>query len=684
MRRFLFPLPLLLIASLGFGATLASNGTVADVQAKHDSATAGDTITMPGGSFPWSSGLTITKAVTIEGGAGGGTTTITDNVTGSPLITVTMTAAPGTGLTRLTDFDIVAGSSTGHGSNTGMIRLNGSNTNLWRIRIDHMTITATKGNAIYAQTALGVVDHVRFDRHNESIYGTANTWNGFQTGDGGWAHPTNAGSLDNGLTYEDCVFDDTGGTADKTWFDGNRGLRLVVRHSTFIQPPGHNAALITCHGIEARNRSVRHLEAYDNLVVTDGTSVPVNNRGGTGILFNWRILSAPNFVVRFLLTNDRRAEPGYWGRASGKNPWDDNDPNGGTSNDPIEFYSGTCAAGTTSTHIVVSPSPAWDTNEWLGYAVTNTSVPDNVVATHALNADLSVGSAVLSNDANSLTLYSAIFKPEFLVFNPGDNFKIYRVKNSHDQTGRAGGLAADRITGNPAAMADDGTARNAQESEPWHGWNNRRVEDNDTLTPILFAGSVTYTRECTGSNDDECHYWNDDEPMEGYPWDADADAVIGAQGMGLTGDSAPLTIPGYGDTTITYPHPLAGGVPTSKIIFLSGNLDYGNVIIGDTPTAVLGVTNNGDSTLTVSSVGYDSVFTGATAGFSVAPSATHNVTVTATPLLAQDYDGTITVNSDADSGLETIPAHVKGVTGSNQRPGDVFWHMKNLISKWLP
>lgn len=113
----------------------------------------------------------------------------------------------------------------------------------------------------------------------------------------------------------------------------------------------------------------------------------------------------------------------------------------------------------------------------------------------------------------------------------------------------------------------------------------------------------------------------------------------------------------------TYPHPLQGGGPvTTKIISLSGNLDFGSVIIGEaSPTATLTVSNSGNTVLTVTSISYPTGFTGNTSAFTVPAGGSSNVTVTFTPLVAQVYGGTITVTSDATTGNNTITCSGTGV-----------------------
>src|SRR6267154_3194076 len=52
-----------------------SDGSAASVQGLHNAALNGDTITLPSGTFAWTTGVTISKGITLQG-AGSGVTTI--------------------------------------------------------------------------------------------------------------------------------------------------------------------------------------------------------------------------------------------------------------------------------------------------------------------------------------------------------------------------------------------------------------------------------------------------------------------------------------------------------------------------------------------------------------------------------------------------------------------------------
>lgn len=62
----------LLFSTSLFAATYNSDGSQADVQSKINSASSGDTVTIPSGSFTWTSGVTISgKGIKIQGAGGG-------------------------------------------------------------------------------------------------------------------------------------------------------------------------------------------------------------------------------------------------------------------------------------------------------------------------------------------------------------------------------------------------------------------------------------------------------------------------------------------------------------------------------------------------------------------------------------------------------------------------------------
>jgi hypothetical protein len=120
-----------------------------------------------------------------------------------------------------------------------------------------------------------------------------------------------------------------------------------------------------------------------------------------------------------------------------------------------------------------------------------------------------------------------------------------------------------------------------------------------------------------------------------------------------------------GDDSSTTPTPTPTPTPT-RIIRLGGNLNFGNITIGQQPPdGLLTVTNDGTSVLTVSGIsapcaGGAMTVVGSTS-FAVAPQSTINVTVRFRPTVVESCTGSITVTSDATSGTNTIQITAAGV-----------------------
>ncbi len=107
-----------------------------------------------------------------------------------------------------------------------------------------------------------------------------------------------------------------------------------------------------------------------------------------------------------------------------------------------------------------------------------------------------------------------------------------------------------------------------------------------------------------------------------------------------------------------------------SIISLSGNMAFGNVIVGGNAMSTLSVVNTGALSFDVFSVTYPSKFTGLTTGFTVGPGSSHDITVTYTPTGATNDSGTIVVDSNADTGVESISCSGTGVlAGGGQGKG---------------
>ena len=93
----------------------------------------------------------------------------------------------------------------------------------------------------------------------------------------------------------------------------------------------------------------------------------------------------------------------------------------------------------------------------------------------------------------------------------------------------------------------------------------------------------------------------------------------------------------------------------TKIIGLSGDMNFGSVQVNTTLTRTLTITNTGNSNLNVTSINYPAGFTGNWGNGSIsANGGSQAITVTFAPTAATTYSGTITVNSDKTGGTNTI------------------------------
>jgi hypothetical protein len=104
--------------------------------------------------------------------------------------------------------------------------------------------------------------------------------------------------------------------------------------------------------------------------------------------------------------------------------------------------------------------------------------------------------------------------------------------------------------------------------------------------------------------------------------------------------------------------------PQIQIISLSGNLSFGVVGVGSSAQTNLTISNGGNSTLTVSNITYPAGFGGNWPGGPITNGESQSVTVTFSPAAATNYDGTVTVASDATSGADTIPISGFGANDS--------------------
>ncbi|MCR4275699.1 MAG: hypothetical protein NUV83_03050 [Candidatus Wolfebacteria bacterium] len=252
------------------------------------SATAGDTLVCPDGTWDWSSGVSVTKPLTIKALNENGTY-LRNNGGAYPTYTTLFSVGGTAGFYRISGFR-VGSTETGGGSTWGMIQANGVGT---VFRFDHIYVdqTLSHGRSFTATNgATGLIDHVRVTTGNSGgniggtlVRGKITT---VPVADN-WKIPTTWG--DNTFVYfEDSYFEDsTGGSSDA--FDCGDGGKYVVRYNTLV-----NWSIAT-HGPDSGD-SCLAFEAYGNTMTQYSGTERVRPvwmfqfRGGTGKIYNNTII----------------------------------------------------------------------------------------------------------------------------------------------------------------------------------------------------------------------------------------------------------------------------------------------------------------------------------------------------------------------------------------------------------
>jgi hypothetical protein len=456
------------------GATVyQSDGSPSNIQQIHNNqAQNGDTITLPAGIFVWTTGVILSKAITLQG-AGVGSTIVKDAGQNNSIISWMLTAGY---VSRLTGIEFQDG---GRASTlAGLLDVSGSNTNSSAFRMDHCNWNDPNGYPIF-DTVLGVIDHNSFyitGKQQNAMFIYGSRWNNQNYGDGSWAAPTGYGSSQF-LFIEDNDFS-TDGTFLYPMTDAYNGARFVLRHNTV------SGFFVATHGTEStgRGRGTRAVEVYQNTFDGQNLNALVGGTRSGGFIVHDNTLVNYWNGAYFHLNNFRSYYPfDPWGGGDGTNVWDVNEPN--------PFFTGTAASNSSGTTVTVSGSPNWTTNQWVGYALRRTS--------NICNVNTLTFGEIRGNTSNTIT-YSDSFNgnPPTMAFCAGDTLEIRKVDHALDQPGRAGGSL---ITGDPPIRP---SVWNDQVTEPCYSWNN-------------FQGAAHVNFQAIPSIRLGIHYFND-TPMPGY------------------------------------------------------------------------------------------------------------------------------------------------------------------------
>jgi hypothetical protein len=318
----LFLYPNLTFAWTKAGTIYTTDGSYSDVSSAISSASTGDTVSIPSGTFGssrgWSSPLTIQKKIILQGA--GMTNTIIES-TANPAILLNSASARGIRITGI-KFNM--------SSNTS-ISITAPVTDF---RIDHCHFnysqTATHISITYGSFTVpmqGLVDNCRFDRGRFYLEGGASGTLADYTI---WSNPTNLGGA-NFLYVEDCEMYHhiSGGTLPWHILDGNMAAGYVSRYNKVY---GYYYEL---HGPEHEssggNRGGRKFEIYRNYLYGGGNESlykrqwrPVHLRSGTGVIFQNEVLEYSSNIFYFTYYRWSSSRGGA-GLCDGANPLDNND-----------------------------------------------------------------------------------------------------------------------------------------------------------------------------------------------------------------------------------------------------------------------------------------------------------------------------------------------------------------------
>jgi hypothetical protein len=487
----------------------AASPSLTDVRRAIACAAHGDTIIVPAGTAAWTSGLTITKAITIQGntttdipnGTANDQTILIDNLVrtaGQGYFNLTVTTGT---LVRITGITFTGQNGLQTITSSSAIEVHSSSTPL---RIDHCHFEYLEHNQIIGiyTTNFGVADHNVFDHFVDNVFSfhiEMGDYNGHQYGDGAYAEAAGFGGPKFFFIEDNYIYCTSFYGAAQGGVDAFGGGKYVYRHNRIWNTTtlGHSTG-----SSSPRGRGVRAVEVYNNEMhfpnvtayniggTTGGSMLVHDNTIGGAHMQGWHL-----GVYRAFWSY---GQPFYG--ADGNSPWDYNATEAdGTHVDghpPYLFESGTL---TSASYPNLSDSTKhWTSNHWVSYAVTRPS-------------DKAMG-LIASNTNQMLTIGSW----QAVHFATGNQYKIHKVLRVLDQPGTGRG---DLISGDPPINTVTGTAAWPRpDNEPCYSWNNIYSPGGVHLN---FAGASTIL---VGRD-----YFND-TPMPGY-------------------------------TPYVYPHPLTKGLP---------------------------------------------------------------------------------------------------------------------------
>jgi hypothetical protein len=451
------------------------------VQAIHDAQATqnGDTITLPAGTFSWTSIVSLTKAIILKGqtirnddGTSIDNTIIQDNI---PLATngaLIVLEVPGG--QRVTGITFVQGHTQLRQSKAVIGVMGTTPTRIDHCVFDHVYRSPMINVSDYNY---GVIDHCtkRDPISNEGLVHFKMGWQSGTHGDPPWMLPAGYGGPDFFFVEDNLSY---GG------MDLTLGSKMVVRHNKFVY------ANMASHGIgraPSQGRAARAVEIYENeFDLRPGSQWFTGSNGGGALVHDNKIVATNGSVNGITLGNNRMIcnyGASFYG-ANGANPWDYNatEPDGSHVNGhpPYLFTSGTLTSVSNDyPDTVTDLTKNWSPNRWQGYSIRRPS--DGATA------------VIRSNTNNTLSINEWRSQG----FAVGDTYEIRKVIQVIDQPG-LGAQVGTMDRNNPRWMQ--------QATEPCYSWN--KTDQNNNL--------VNFTTGSGGAMIIEGRDYFNNTPMPGY------------------------------------------------------------------------------------------------------------------------------------------------------------------------
>lgn len=242
------------------GKTYMTDGSQSDVNAAITNASAGDTVSIPAGTFTWGvggAGTVVNKAITLAGASRA--TTIINQASGSGGLIYAHAAGA-----TIKSFTV--------NQSSGCRLLVCDSGDGWRFT-DLQINGASSGRVIDIDRAYGLIDHCTIDIYTEQIFMYGKT--------DAWTTDSTMGTAQ-AVYFEDCHFT---GSPD-AYTDSNANGKMVFRNCLLDHLMKFDA-----HGVwsDTPAHSSRHIEVYNNhwTALGEGYWTPiVELRGGTARIFN--------------------------------------------------------------------------------------------------------------------------------------------------------------------------------------------------------------------------------------------------------------------------------------------------------------------------------------------------------------------------------------------------------------